>query len=133
MIQDISDEEIAEMRHIQPLIKEDGLFWRIKGIDDIDPRGVSFLSGAKPTGAGLVSGMLNSVQIMTFHKYGAPSFFKPSLAEVYAAIRRFIPQWHDAKFFYLQDDDMGVNNIMGDYHFVVCRVFGDDFRRGIGN
>lgn len=128
MIQDISDEEIAEMQHIQPLIERVGLLWRIRGIDDIDPRRTSFLWDAEPAGVGLIPGALNSVQIMTFHKYGAPSFFKPSLAEVYSAIRRFIPQWKEAKFFHLQDDNLSVSNIMGDYHFVRCSVFGDDFR-----
>jgi len=127
LVPDIYDHEIEAMRHIEPLIREpqSNWYWRIKGIQDKHPRNVSYLWDAEPTGDRMAFGPLGKVTIMSFHKYGAPVFFKPSLAEVYASIRRFVPDWKHVRFFSLRSDDMGPEHIIGDCHWCFCDLFGE--------
>lgn len=126
-IPEISNEEIAAMRHIEPVLRVYGsdFYRRIEGIHSIDPRGVSFLWDAKPSGEQMVFHPLNLVRIMTFHTFGAPVLFKPSLAEVYAGIRRMLPDWSGVRFFHLHSENMGPANVLGDCHWCVCDLFGD--------
>ncbi len=126
LVPEISDEQIAAMRHIQPLLCEAGTrkFARIKGIESIDPRKVSFLWSAEPENEVLYFTSLNSITIMTFHKYGAPVYFKPSLAEVYASIMRCVPDWSGIHFFNLRSRNMGPQNIIGNCHWCYCDLFG---------
>ena len=46
----ISDTQISLMRHIEPVLREDGLFRRIAGVNKVHARDESFLWDAKPTG-----------------------------------------------------------------------------------
>ncbi len=124
----INDEEITKMRHIEPLLRVPNTCWyqRIKEQNMIDPRAVSFLWDAEPTGVQMAFSPLDQVSIISFHKYGAPSLFKPSLAEVYAAIRRFLISWNDIRFFLL-DSNLDSQSIIGDCHWCVCHLFGEKY------
>lgn len=126
LVPEISDSEIKSMRHIRPLIREDGTHWyrKIKGSDTLDPREIAFTWDAQPDDVAMAFSPLNKVEIMTFHKFGAPSFFKPSLAEVYAAIRRCCPDFRDVWYFYLHSDHLDVANVIGDCHWCRCTLFG---------
>lgn len=126
LVPEITDEEIAEMRQIKPLLREPDSCWyrRIRGIDDIDPRKTAYTWGAEPEGEAMAFGPLNKVEIITFHYYGAPSLFKPSLAEVYASIKRFCPDWKQIWYFSLKSDDLTSANCIGDCHWCRCDLFG---------
>lgn len=120
--------EIAEMRHIEPLIRVPDSEWyqRIKGQETLCPTSVSYLWNAEPAGDRLAFSPLSRQTIVTFHKYGAPALFKPSLAEVYAAIRRFMPNnWRQVKYFCLRSEDLGSDNVIGCCHWCKCDLFGD--------
>ena len=98
-VPEITDAQIAEMRHIEPLIKSgEGMFRRIKGAKTIDPRGVSFLWDAVPVGREFRFHQLNEATIITQH---TGYLFKPSLAEVYSWMRIQIPNWKAFSFFCL--------------------------------
>lgn len=130
LVPEISDEQIEEMRAIEPLLREPETCWyrRILGISKIHPRRSSFLWDAKPTGERLTFGPLNNVAIITFHTYGAPALFKPSLAEVYASIRRYLPEtWTAVRYFCLQSENLGSEHIIGDCHWCKCILFGSPY------
>jgi hypothetical protein len=101
-VPDISDAEIAEMRHIEPLLGADGMFRRIEGADSLHPRDVSFLWNASPVGDPFTFDTLDRTEIITQHK--SSMFFKPSLAEVYGWIRFYMKSdWNAVRFFSLGD------------------------------
>lgn len=127
LVPKISDIEIEEMRHIQPLIRkhaEDYVFYRIERIDHLSTRTKSFIWDAKPTGKPLSFAPTDDIQILTFHTFGAPALFKPTLAEVYACIRRFVSDWQDVRYFYLHSHDMGVKHVLPSCHWCKCTLFG---------
>lgn len=87
----ISNKQIEEMRHIYPTLRVDGSFVkRVKDQELIDPRNQSFLWDAVPEGDEFTFHQLNSSTIITQHH--SAIFFKPSLAEVYAWIRVYMPK-----------------------------------------
>ncbi len=90
----ITDEQIAAMRHIVPVLSDGhGMYRRIAGIDAINARNQSFLWDAKPAGEQFRFDTLNVATILTQHYSSV--FFKPSLAEVYAWILVYMPDtWH---------------------------------------
>ena len=128
-IPEISDSLVERMRsHIEPLIPDSDAgsgYRRIKDVERIDARRQSFLWDAEPCGPRLVFEPLNQLQIITFHAFGAPVFFKPSLAEVYAGILRFVPEWERIRFFALRADNLGADNIIGSCHWCRCSLFGE--------
>jgi len=98
-VPEITDAQIAEMRHTEPLIKSgEGMYRRIKGSEVIDPRGVSFMWDAVPVGKEFRFHQLNEATIITQH---TGYLFKPSLAEVYSWMRIQIPNWKAFSFFCL--------------------------------
>lgn len=122
LVGDISDELLEEMAsQIKPLIlREDG-YWAIK--PPRDNRMVSFLWDAEPTEKVGAFSPLKSFEIMTFHRFGAPVFFKPSIAEVMSAINRFVPDWSAVRWFSLQSDAMGPEHVIGHCHWCRCKLF----------
>jgi len=96
----ITDEQIAEMRHIEPVLKlpDSCMYRRIAGCQSLHPRDVSFLWNANPTGDEFTFEPLNITEIITQHHSSV--FFKPSLAEVYAWMRVYMPDyWGLFRFF----------------------------------
>lgn len=120
-VPDISDDQIAEMRHIEPVLQTDGaMFQRIARASKLHPRDVSFLWNAEPEGELFTFHTLNMSTIITQHHSAV--FFKPSLAEVYAWIRVYMPNtWHHVKFFC-----MGESKRIGASTDIMCecRVMG---------
>lgn len=100
----ISNKQIAAMRHIEPVLQDEEtrMYQRIKGIEEIDPRNVSFLWDAQPTGPLFTFQTLNIARIITQHKSSV--FFKPSLAEVYAWILVYMPEtWEQVTCFHISN------------------------------
>jgi len=61
---------------------------------------------------------------ITFHSWGHPSLFKPSIAEVVAQIPDQILD--QVKAFHLEEDDMDVYHCLPDgYHFTKTKFFGE--------
>lgn len=58
-------------------------------------------------------GMNSPTTIITYHRYGAPAFFKPSLAEVVAQLPK-----NFKGAFCIDPKDMNSYNIVDDHHFV---------------
>ncbi len=100
----ITKDQIAEMRHIQPLLRvgETEGFRRIKNQERLHAENVSFLWDADPDGNEICFGPLDTTTIITLHKSSV--FFKPSLAEVYAWIRLYFREnWAKVGFFCLEN------------------------------
>ncbi len=97
----ITPAQVAEMRHINPVLKvEDSpMFRRIAGAESVDPFNSSFLWDAKPEGGEFTFHTLNVTTIITQHHSSV--FFKPSLAEVYAWLRVYMPNdaWRVVRHF----------------------------------
>lgn len=120
----ISDKQIAEMRHIVPVIRDqESIFYRLqKDGDKIDPRGVAFNWNAIPCGEEFAFGELDQATIVSQHR--CPYLFKPSLDEVYASIRaNFGDNWRRVRFFELLNDSVRRIGGTTDY-YAECRVFG---------
>jgi len=116
----ISDAQIAEMRHIHPVVKDGFGYRRIAGADSICPRSVCCIWDAQPVGDRFTFDTLNETTIVTQHKSSV--FFKPSLAEVYAWIRLYFRKdWRMIRFFCLVD----AQRISGSSDCVCqCKVMG---------
>lgn len=97
----ITDAQIEKMRHIVPVLQDEGCMYRaIRDIEKIHPRDSSFLWDAKPTGRPFTFESLNITTIITQHHSSV--FFKPSLAEVYAWIRVYLREdWSRVRCFCL--------------------------------
>jgi len=95
----ISDGRLEElMKEIKPVVRhsrritsrDDKLVRDGEGdlyfIEDVDPRGVAFTWDPKPARMAEEVNPNSYKSIETIHSYGAPVFFKPSIAEVLAQI-----------------------------------------------
>lgn len=138
LIPDISDTEIKEMLNtMNPVVFLDGdneaathgagLY--VVDVLDVDFRKVAYTWD--PTilrQARLAYGNGWDAEIMTFHKFGAPSYFKPSLAETLACIRKTMPDgWKRVKFFWLDSRNLDCSNVISSYHYCRCKLFGGEF------
>lgn len=120
----ISDEQIAKMRRIEPVVKvpESCMYRRIKGADKIHPQTESCIWNTEPHGPEFTFDTLNKTTIVTQHH--SAIFFKPSLAEVYAWILVYMPKtWSLVRFFCLGDS----KRIGGSTDVVCeCEIMGGD-------
>ena len=81
-ILEISEGELKLLsKRIKPLVRRDG---GLRYIQQVDLRKVSFLWD--PQIRGKAKGLELVKEIETLHTYGAPVYFKPSIAEVIAQI-----------------------------------------------
>jgi hypothetical protein len=73
--------DYSDSSNMHPLEKKDtGIpFW----IEPVDPRKVAFTWEPKPT---KIAQVYQVGHMITYHRFGAPSLFKPSIAEVIAQI-----------------------------------------------
>lgn len=86
---EITDERLAELqKKMRPVIrKDDVLFY----IEEVDPRKIAFTWEPVPTKE--ATGLVALTTLETIHSYGAPVFFKPSIAEVLAQVpEEFVDQ-----------------------------------------
>ena|SRR3989344_9104698 len=79
---EISDERLEELaKRIKPVVRCDGELYYIK---DVDYRNIAFTWSSKLKKK--AKGLEELARIRTYHEYGYPGFFKPSVAEVLAQI-----------------------------------------------
>jgi len=125
LVPEISDEQVEEMlASMKPLYKVNHVRFRAIDIDNVDRRRTAYQWDpllSYPVKVYLDS--LNSRVIPTFHTYGYYGFFKPSLAEVCACIRSYVPNWQVIRFFWL---DPTTTKILGEFHTCECHLFGDE-------
>jgi len=78
----MTNERLAELyERIKPVVRVNGVPHHI---EPVDLRRTAYTWDPKPTDC--VEGLQKICDITTYHRYGAPMFFKPSIAEVIAAI-----------------------------------------------
>jgi hypothetical protein len=115
-VPEITDAQIAEMRHILPVlaVPNSSMYQLVRGADALDPRSVSFLWDAQPEGEEFTFHILNMTTVITQHHSAV--FFKPSLAEVYAWIRFYLgDNWASVSHFC-----MGESQRIGSCTDVMC-------------
>lgn len=112
-IPDISRETVEELyKKVKPLVRDkNGRFYTI---EDVDLFKTAFTWS--PILKEEVDGLEVVTIIITFHVFGAPAFFKPSIAEVLAQIPRHLLTKID--FFEVWTEGLGIQNVLSDgYHF----------------
>jgi len=120
LVRSVTDAEIREMLAVmRPVVQAGMNQWRMVDVSGVHPRDVSYIWNPKPYGPALTPDQLDSGRIMSFHNFGAPSLFKPSLAEVLGAIRTFVPEWSRVRYFGL---DAETAKPFGMVHAVECLV-----------
>lgn len=125
-VPEISDGELLRLaKHIKPLRYSKG--GRLLHI--VEPEGTEWLrdTGFTWLKAGGPAERYHEVGcVITYHDYGAPSLFKPSVAEVLACV---VAQVNPADLrrvmgFALDESrDMDVYNVIGEHHFAKCWLF----------
>lgn len=102
MLESITDEQIDEMlQAMRPAIRigQTGHLFREIDITGVNARHESFTWNPRLVGSEFTAGPIDVLEIPSFHSYGAPSLFKPSLSECLASIRRFCTDWSEAEYF----------------------------------
>lgn len=127
MIPDISDEDIEEMlKQIRPVQWKDDCFHEIL-TDGVNRRETAYIWEPKlGRKLNIYRDGLNKVEILTIHTWTYYKFFKPTLAEVFACIRMFVPDYSQVRFVWLNAAEMDWRNIIGDYHWCPCVLFGEE-------
>lgn len=130
LVPDITDEQIEEMLEVmQPIeaVKIDGRRrFRLVDVKRVDPRSVAYTWSMKLMRMVRVyEGGLDSIRVPTFHSFGAPVFFKPSLAEVLGCIRHYCPDWGAIRFFWL-NTDLGPEAIRYGHQCSFVTLFGEE-------
>lgn len=98
------------------------LYWALFEIEPVDPMRTAYTWDPKPTK------MREDVAcfdiIRTYHKYGAPFLFKPSIAEVLAQIPEDVID-KTVGFEILDHRELDSSNCLGYHHVVLTRLFMD--------
>lgn len=142
LIPQISNRAIDEMLSVmRPVMQVGQRRYREIDIDNprIHRRNQSYLWDAKAARpVRIYHGALSSKSIITFHTYGAPALFKPSLAEVCAGIRWSVKDWRGIHWFYLeacepmQEKSAGKMMQQG-FHIAICTLWGEEETNVIDN
>lgn len=129
VLPDISNQQIEEMLQIMQPVMLGPAGLELIDIQGVDRRNVSYIWDPKilrPVRLAYGNGW--DAELLTFHKFGASSLFKPSLAETLACIRQWMPtRWHEVKFFWLDSRNLSSTNIVGEFHYCRCKLFTKEF------
>lgn len=128
LVPDIEDDELEVMiQQIKPIALVNEYRYREIITDNVNRREVAYTwSPRLGRPLRLYRGGLNETKIVTFHTWAYYGFFKPTLAEAYACIRQFVPDYSMVRYFYLDSEGMDRRNIIGDWHVCPCILFGDE-------
>ena len=139
LVKDIDKDLVLEMRSkIVPVLKYDKSTGRGKTFADITkvhPSDVAYTwiedeSDNEKKGLKFIDipGVLSNnapAPIIMFSEWGYYGFFKPSLEEVFAAIYDAMgKEWQRVGWFWLDTDKVTKENIIGEYHFCKCWLWG---------
>lgn len=120
LVPPITDDQIREMLMVMtPMVSVGDVFYRQIDIVGVDCRTVSYMWSPKPFGPELIADTAAESTIPTYHTFGAPVFFKPSLAEVLGAILRFTKDWRKVRYFSMTSD---APKVFGSYHAAKCMI-----------
>jgi hypothetical protein len=112
LVPDISNKELEEMLDIvKPILLREGKCWELK-LNGVSWRQTAFNWSPKLGREVRVSYNNGACAICpTFHRSAV--FFKPSIAEFYACIRLYVPEWRKCKYALLDEETKPVlwNNI----------------------
>jgi len=133
LIPEISDADLEVMlEQIKPITSVGNNRFREIVVKGVDRRKAAFTWEPKLGRAVQVyCGGLNDTAILTFHTWAYYGFFKPNLAEVYGCIKAFVPDWSAIRFFWLNSEEMDRRNIIGNWHWCPCILFGDEQKSAI--
>ena len=126
LVPEIDDAALeAMLRTMRPVCRVNGYRFREQIIDGIDRRQAAYTWNEPRLGrpVQLYLAGLNCKVVPTFHTYGYYGFFKPSLAEVCACIRRSVTNWQLIRFFWL---DTSKARIVDQFHECECHIFGEE-------
>lgn len=115
------------LRQIEPVVEFDGVLHYVRWSD---PVSTSYLWGAKQ--AGRADEMSTIGYIRTYHSYGCPSFFKPSVDEVLAQVAQLDPEIVAKIVAFeivqrpLSADDLNIEHraLNAGYHVATVRLYG---------
>lgn len=120
LVPPITDKQIHKMLAVMtPMVSVGEGFYRKIDITGIGYRNVTYAWTPRPFGPELIPSQLSESHIPTYHTFGAPVFFKPSLAEVLGAILRFTKDWRKVRYFSLTSDEP---QMFGSYHTAKCMI-----------
>ena len=113
----ISYEEMkARVARIKPVVLHEGA---LHYIAEVDPVSIAFTWSPVPTSE--ATDLILVREITTYHTYGAPVFFKPSIGEVLRQIPTDLLDTVTA--FRTELDGNGVETIVGEYHRARTTLF----------
>ena len=97
-------------------------FFRTIDVREVDRRQVSFLRHPRlGEPVKLYLNSLNAKTILTFHAAEAAQLFRPTLAEVYGSIVRFVEDWSVVRYFWLVTSSV---QLLESHHVCQCVLFG---------
>lgn len=130
MIPPIEDGQIEEMlATLRPVLKDPAEEGRFREIitDGVDRRGESYIwSPALGAAVKIYRDGVETSTLATFHTYGYAGLFKPTLAEALGCIRAFVPDWREARYFWLNTAHMDGRHVVGSFHWCPCVLFGPE-------
>lgn len=121
-IPEISDDELERwVRTIRPLVRKDEVPWEIEPLSGGALRRTAFPWA--PDFIAPAEDLTEIARLQTIHTYGAPAFFKPSVAEVIAQIPAHLR--HRVTAFMLDTNDVDIVLIEGEgYHLTETILYG---------
>ena len=120
LVPPITSKRMADMLSLmKPMISVGEGFYRQIDIVGVDRRNEAYTWSPKQFGLELIADQSAESIIPTYHTFGAPVFFKPTLAEVLGAILRFTKDWRKVRYFSLTSDEP---KMFGSYHTAKCMI-----------
>jgi len=122
--------ELADWMDVKPKCDNRGVpvrarsnsrYWALFEIEPVHPRKIAYTWEPKPIG-GPRHDIACFDAIRTYHKYGAPSLFKPSIAEVIAQIPEDVVD-KTVAFEIIDYYDLDCTHCIDPYHVVLTRLF----------
>lgn len=117
----------AMRAQITPALLDPEKHWlhRIKGIDEINAYNQSFIWDGETEGEPMSWSPLDHLKIPSLHTFAASANFKPTLAECYAAIRRFLPDYSQVRWMAIEIPNRGQPAMFDTNHLAHLHLFGD--------
>lgn len=127
VIPEISDSELLALaKKIKPMVDVADLGLHYLNVKDAENsihllRNTSFIWNKRPGGK-VRRPLKRRESITTYHKFGAPIFFKPSIAEVLAQLGHEQREWCQA---FIIDEELTAANVHpAGFHFTTTHLYG---------
>lgn len=134
LVAPITHHEMSNMLAVmRPAFQIENNWYREIQIDgnNFDPHHTVLTWSPQLIGPRFTCGGLGVCTIPSFHRYAAPSLFKPSLAEVLGAINRYCLDWSTVRYFSLNTDSLSsANCISSTWHWTTCFLITEPLELG---